>query len=52
MMPMEPAKEVSRVRPFFVRKLLKLRASEVQNDMEDFPMFLCFGRASLVLSTS
>ena len=40
MMPMDPAKAVSRVRAFLVRRLWKLRASEVQSDMEARPMFL------------
>ena len=40
MMPMEPAKAVSRVRAFLVRRLLKLRASDVQKDMDERPMFL------------
>lgn len=40
MMPMLPAKAVSRVRAFLVRRLLKLRASEVSHDMDERPMFL------------
>lgn len=37
--PIEPAKEVSRVLAFFVFKLLKLKDNAVRNDMEDFPCF-------------
>lgn len=40
MMPIEPAKAVSRVRVFLVQRLLKLRVSEVHHDMEEWPMFL------------
>ena len=39
MMPMLPAKAVSRVRPFFVRRLLKLSARAVPKDMEIFLRF-------------
>ena len=46
MMPMEPAKAVSRVRAFLVRRLLKLRASDVQKDMDERPMFLYTGGAN------
>ena len=40
MMPMEPAKEVSRVRAFLVSRLLKFRPKAVKMDMEERPMFL------------
>ena len=46
MMPMEPAKAVSRVRAFLVLRLLKLRASEVSHDIEERPMFLWTAGAS------
>ena len=52
MMPMEPANEVSRVRAFLVRRLLKLSDSEVSNDMDDRPMLLCTGGCSLAAVTS
>ena len=52
MMPMLPAKAVSRVRAFLVRRLLKLRASEVSHDMDERPMFLWMGGASFVSSGS
>ena len=52
MMPMLPAKAVSRVRAFLVRRLLKLRASEVSHDMDERPMFLWTGGASFVSSGS
>ena len=39
MMPMDPAKAVSRVRPFLVPRFWKLRERAVAKDME---IFLCF----------
>ena len=36
---LDPAKEVSRVRAFFVFRLLKLRERAVSGDMEDLPIF-------------
>ena len=41
--PIEPAKDVKIVLPFFVLKLLKLSDSEVKNDIVVFPSFLCTG---------
>ena len=41
MIPIDPAKEVSRVLAFLVRRLLKLKDRAVRKDMEDFPIFLC-----------
>ena len=38
MMPMEPAIDVSSVRPFFVRKLLKLSDNAVRSDILARPM--------------
>ena len=52
MIPMEPAKEVSNVRAFLVRRLLKLRDRAVRKDMDDFPIFLCSGSFSVFSSTS
>ena len=52
MMPMEPAKAVSRVRAFLVSRLLKLRLSEVRGDMDERPMLLCTGGASWAVSGS
>ena len=52
MMPIEPAKAVSRVRAFLVRRLLKLRVSEVSTDMDERPMFLCTGAARVWVSGS
>lgn len=43
MMPIEPANEVSKVRAFLVRRLLKLKESAVRKDIDDLPMFLCLG---------
>ena len=52
MMPMEPAKAVSRVRAFLVKRLLKLRPSEVRGDMDERPMLLCTGGDNLEVSGS
>ena len=52
MMPMDPAKAVSRVLAFLVSKLLKLNESEVRKDMEDLPMLLCLGVSCSCSSTS
>ena len=41
MMPMDPANAVRNARPFLVRKLLKLNANDVPNDMDTRPMVLC-----------
>ena len=46
-MPIEPAKEVKTVLPFLVRRLLKLNARAVINDIDDLPIFLCSGSFSL-----
>ena len=47
MMPMEPAKAVSRVRPSLVRRLLKLRDMAVKKDMEIFfRTRVCWGCSS------
>ena len=37
------ANEVSKVRAFLVRRLLKLKESAVRKDIDDLPMFLCLG---------
>ena len=52
MIPMEPAKAVRSVLAFLVFRLLKLSASAVRNDIDDFPIFLCFGGSACVSSTS
>ena len=39
--PIEPAKAVRIVRPFFVHRLLKLREREVRKDIFAFPILLC-----------
>ena len=52
MMPMDPAKEVRRVRAFLVRRLLKLKDRAVRKDMEAFPMFRCSGSSRAVSSIS
>ena len=51
MMPMEPAKAVSRVRAFLVSRLLKLREREVSRDMEECPMFRCTGATAAASSS-
>ena len=51
MIPMEPAKDVSKVLAFLVFRFWKLKERAVKKDMEDFPMFLCTGGASFSLST-
>ena len=40
-MPIEPAKEVKKVLPFFVERLFKLSESAVKKDME-VRFFFCF----------
>jgi len=40
---MDPANAVRMVLPFFVRRLLKLKASDVAKFILDLPMFLCCG---------
>ena len=40
MIPIEPAKEVKNVLPFFVFKLLKLKDKEVIRDIDVLPIFL------------
>ena len=40
---MEPAKDVKNVLPFLVNKLFKLKENAVNNDIDDFPKFLCLG---------
>ena len=47
MMPMEPAKAVSNVLPFLVRRLLKLSAREVRKDMEILRCFFALTATSL-----
>ena len=51
MMPIDPAKAVSRVRAFLVSRLLKLREREVSRDMEECPMFRCTGAAAAASSS-
>ena len=51
MIPMEPAKAVSRVRAFLVSRLLKLREREVSRDMEECPMFRCTGATAAASSS-
>ena len=41
--PIEPAKDVKKVLPFFVFKLLKLRDSDVSKDIDVFPILRCCG---------
>ena len=52
MIPMEPAKAVSRVRAFLVSRLLKLRPSEVSGDIDERPMLLWTGGARWAVSGS
>ncbi len=51
-MPIEPAKDVKSVLPFFVFKLLKLRDNAVDNDIDALPIFSCLGGAMFFVSTS
>ena len=41
--PIDPAKAVRIVRPFFVKRLLALSENAVRKDMDDLPRFLCTG---------
>ena len=50
--PIEPAKAVKSVLPFLVFKLLKLKDKAVNNDIDAFPIFSCFGGAIFLISIS
>ena len=52
MMPIDPANEVSSVRPFLVLRLLKLSAMDVASDIEALPSLLCTGASDAPSSTS
>ena len=47
MIPMEPAKEVRKVRPFLVIRLLRLRPKDVARDIDALPRFLWTAGSSL-----
>ena len=46
-MPMDPANAVRNVRPFLVRRLLRLNANDVPNDMDVRPMVLRTGAVAV-----
>ena len=50
MIPMEPAKEVSMVRPFLVNKLFSDSMNEVPKDMEGLRTF--FGASAISLASA